>query len=89
MRRAEITPEEADEILSAFRLLPLEIHPSAALLAPAFDLAIEFGRSVYDSLYVALAVAEECVLVTADGKLHAVISASPLSAHVGWVEDEV
>ena len=89
VRRAEITRDEADEILSAFGALPLEIRPSSALLAAAFEIAVEFDRSVYDSLYLALAVAEECALVTADAKLHSALAASPLAIHVQWVEAEV
>ncbi len=87
VRRAEITRDDAEEILNAFRALPLEIHHSAVLLAAAFELAVEFDRSVYDSLYLALAVAEECALVTADEKFHSVIRESPLTGHIQWVED--
>lgn len=89
VRRAEITHDEAHEILAAFVALPLEIRPSTALLAGAFELAVEFDRSVYDSLYLALAVAEECVMVTADAKFHSVLTASPLASHIRWVEEEV
>jgi predicted nucleic acid-binding protein len=89
VRRGEISRDEADEILAAFSAIPLDIHPSAVLLAGAFDLAVELGRSVYDSLYLALAVAEECVLITADGKFHSVVTMSSVANHVLWVEEEV
>jgi len=46
-------------------------------------------RSVYDSLYLALAVAEKCALVTADAKFHSVVVKSPLADHVHWVQDEM
>ncbi|SRR5581483_1240579 len=87
VRRAEITSVEAGEILHAFGALPLELSPSSALLAPAFELAVRLDRSVYDSLYLALAVAEECAMVTADAKFHSVLAASALAKHVRWVED--
>jgi predicted nucleic acid-binding protein len=89
VRRGEITRAEAGEILGAFTSLPLEIRPSSALLPAALELAIEFDRSVYDSLYLALAVAEECALVTADAKFHAVLAVSPLAAYIHWVEETV
>jgi predicted nucleic acid-binding protein len=89
VRRAELTPDDADEILEAFGGVPLEIRPSSVLLAAAFELAVELDRSVYDSLYLALAVAEKCALVTADAKFHSVVVASPLANHVHWVQDEV
>jgi len=89
VRREEITREEAVEIVNAFAKLPFEIRPSSILLPAAFELAIELDRTVYDSLYLALAVAEECALITADAKFHATIATSPLAGHVRWVEDEI
>lgn len=89
VRRGEIGRDEAADILRAFANLPVEIRPSSLLLPWAFEVAVELDRTVYDSLYLALAVAEECALVTADAKFHAAIAASPLAAHVRWVEDEI
>ena len=88
VRRTEITRAEAEEILRAFAAVPLEIRSSSDLLAAAFELACRLDRSVYDSLYLALAVAEECVLVTADARFHAVVAGSALADHVEWVEAE-
>lgn len=88
LRRAEITRPEADEIMKAFATLPLEIQPSAALLPAAFEIAAQLDRSVYDSLYLALAVAEKSILVTADSRLYGVVSESPLANHIHWVASE-
>lgn len=89
VRREEIGREEADEIMNAFAKLPFEIRPSSILLSAAFELAIELDRTVYDSLYLALAVVEECALITADSKFYSALAASPLAGHVKWVEDEI
>jgi predicted nucleic acid-binding protein len=89
VRRAEITRQEADQILGAFEKVALETHPSRVLLAAAFELAVALDRSVYDSLYLALAVAEECALITADAKFHSVIAQSPLASHIQWVEEDL
>ena len=89
VRRHEIEREEADEIMTAFAKLPFEIRPSVLLLSSAFELANELDRTVYDSLHLALAVAEECALITADAKFHATVRESPLAEHVQWVEDEI
>lgn len=86
LRRAEITKEEAAAILNAFGALPLEIHPSAALLTAAFHIAVSLDRTVYDSLYLALAAAENCVLVTADAKFHDAVRRSVLADHIEWIE---
>ena len=42
---------------------------SKDLLVTAFAIAAGFDRSLYDSLYVALAVATRCEMITADEKL--------------------
>jgi predicted nucleic acid-binding protein len=43
--------------------------PSLKLLDGAFQIAAEYGRTVYESLYVALAIQTESQLITADGRL--------------------
>jgi predicted nucleic acid-binding protein len=43
--------------------------PSYGVLNQAFEIALEFNRTVYDSLYVALASESMCELITADEKL--------------------
>jgi len=56
--------------------------PSAKLLPDALPIAFNFSRSVYDSLYVALAVQAKKQLITADERL-----ANALAAHlpVRWL----
>lgn len=89
VRRTDITREQADKILAAFDNLPLEVHPTSVLLPAAFDLAVALDRSFYDSLYLALAVAEDCGLITADAKFHSALKTSSLGGRVHWVEDEI
>ena len=88
VRRQEITPAEAIEILNAFPSMAIEIYPSGALLMPAFELAVALDRTVYDSLYLALAVAQDGALITADRRFHTAVVASPLARNVRWIEDE-
>jgi len=85
--RGELTPGEAREILHAFRAAPVAIQSSETLLEPALDLAIGLGRTVYDSLYLALAVLQECWMVTADRQFSDAVSQSPFAAHIHWVAD--
>jgi predicted nucleic acid-binding protein len=56
--------------------------PVLALLEDAFAIALTFDRSVYDCLYVSLAIVSKCELVTADERL-----ANALAAHlpVKWL----
>src|SRR5437899_588006 len=76
VRRGEISRGEADEILAAFDNLAIEVIPTKVLLPAAFQVAVALDRSVYDSLYVALAVAQECPLITADRKFHSAVLTS-------------
>jgi len=46
-----------------------ELVPAAGLLARAIDLAFSMTHPVYDCLYLALALDERAVLVTADERL--------------------
>jgi predicted nucleic acid-binding protein len=68
--RGELTVQEVEGIVNAFLSAgPIIAHPSHLLLRPAVDIAITFQRTVYDALYLALAVAEQGRLITADERL--------------------
>ncbi len=84
-RGGEITSSEARSILRALERVPLAVFPSRALLEAALDLALATRRSVYDSLYLALALALECRLVTADRRFANALAGGPLSASVVWL----
>jgi len=88
VRRDEITRAEGAEILAAFDKLQLELSPTRPLLAAAYEAAIALDRTVYDCLYLALAVAQNCALFTADRKFYSAVLTSPaLAAHIRWIED--
>jgi len=81
--RQELTRADAERIVTAFVLAcPVEIVPAAALIVSAVEIAMQHGRSVYDSLYVALATREGCEMVTADERLVNALAGTPLGQHV-------
>lgn len=86
-RRGDLTRDQAAAILQGFFDVHLEIYPSAPLADIAFSLATSLGSSFYDSLYLALAVAQDSAVITADQKFHAIVKASPLARHVRWIAD--
>ena len=49
------------------------------------EIALGTGRSVYDRVYLALAIALDCRLVTADERLVNAFADGPLGRHVLWV----
>jgi predicted nucleic acid-binding protein len=72
----------ASQALAALAGQNLPTTPSRDLLEEAFRIAITFDRTVYDGLYLALALRLQAPLVTADEKL-----ANAVSAHlpVRWL----
>src|SRR4051794_16457005 len=82
VRRGELSPTEANEVLADVMQLPLQITASQELIESALRIAVETGRTVYDSLYVALAVQADTVLLTADERLANAIAATRYASHV-------
>ncbi len=69
-RRGELEANDARKIIAAINeAFPVQIASSYQLLPVAFEIANAFERSVYDSLYLALAKVKEGILVTADERL--------------------
>ena len=82
-RAGDMDLTDAHAVLRQFRSArPVELRPSLPLLTNALDIAARLGRTVYDSLYVALAVARGCQLVTADERLVNALGGTPLAASV-------
>ncbi|HWB95725.1 MAG TPA: type II toxin-antitoxin system VapC family toxin [Bryobacteraceae bacterium] len=81
-RRGLISRDSAEEAIRATRGQAFPTVPSADLLEDALTIASTFDRTVYDSLYVALAVSINANFVTADERL-----ANALAAHlpVKWL----
>jgi predicted nucleic acid-binding protein len=70
-----------EQVRAVVRLFELD-----SLIDQAVRLALRFDRSPYDALYVALAVQEQCPLVTADRKLYDAIVPT-LPTIMLWIED--
>ena len=67
--RRLLTGDEASQIVEQFLSLPIEIHDNESLVSYAFEIAVATGRTVYDSLYLALAVESKGIMITADKRL--------------------
>lgn len=86
-RRKEIEANVAQGILQDFRRFPVDVHGSDLLVQTAWEIAVEFELTVYDSLYLALAQRTGCSLVTADSKFRNVLKSTRLAPFVLWIED--
>jgi predicted nucleic acid-binding protein len=82
VRRGRCTQETAETALGAIRERSLPTVSSIQLVDSALAIACAFDRSVYDCLYVALAVQTKGQFITADQRL-----ATSLAAHlpVKWL----
>jgi predicted nucleic acid-binding protein len=68
-RQGRCTAAEGEESFAASNHSGYRPRYRLPLLQPAFIIANQYGRSFYDSLYVALAVSLEATLITADERL--------------------
>ena len=65
---ARLQPAQAKEAIEEFLNIAFRVVPTKELVLGAFDLTIEFEISIYDALYLALALEYELPLVTADAR---------------------
>lgn len=86
-RQDEIDRVAAFDILGSFQTLPLLVFSSKLLTTTAWVLAQFFNRSFYDSLYLALAVNQECPMVTADRRLYNAVKQTSPEFSILWVEE--
>lgn len=66
VRRGLIDATRAEEAFNALLAVPLQLTPLSAHVSRAQALALQLGQTAYDSLYLALALTADAVLVTAD-----------------------
>ena len=85
-QRAEIAREAAQRILRDFRKFPIKTYAAKALLEHAWLLATQHQITVYDGLYLALAISRRCNLVTADRGFVDATKAEPFASIVVWIE---
>ncbi len=68
-RNGLLTGEELDEIAAGIQALPLRLSTHRGRLAGACRLAFQLDLTVYDALFLDLAVSHSALLITADTAL--------------------
>ena len=89
-RRGDISLERLREAWTAFEAVPLSFVETGPLMPAALEIAIGYGCTVYDALYVALAEArrdEAATLLTADRKLVTRFAGTPFAGSVRMLEE--
>jgi predicted nucleic acid-binding protein len=85
--RGEVTEDVAADALSLLLRVDLAVTAAANLAPQAFAVACELRLTVYDSLYVALALESNTPLVTADRRLCNVLRTAVLGDRAIWIGD--
>ena len=84
-RAGELNTQELNQISDAIWFSPKTVHASRSLLSSARDISQTLSIAVYDSLYLALAIALDCPLVTADRKLYQALFNTALEPFAWWI----
>ncbi len=87
VQRGQLARPDAVAILLLLPQLPITRHALGPLVPPAFTIADQTARTVYDCLYVALAVQLGGAMVTADDRLVNALSGTSWSANVARLQD--
>ena len=77
-RRGDLTDEFVREAFAILDDVPIRSIAIRQHIAAAYAIATELDRSAYDSLYLAVALAERATLVTADAKFAAAVHSHPI-----------
>jgi len=85
VRSGQLMPHKAAEFMHSFHRAPVIRHSVRSLVDLALDLAIQTRQSVYDSIYLALAVRRRLRLVTADRRFAEGLAPTIYVSRVIWV----
>jgi predicted nucleic acid-binding protein len=87
IRREELTAEEGQQLVADIGQIAVETVSCRALAEDAHALASATGRTVYDSMYIALAVRLNTRAITADGRLESALKRLPaVAGHIQLVQ---
>lgn len=86
-RRNQLSRLEVAAAISGLRALTIAMHSRDELLERAVDIATSHDRSVYDSMYLALAEDLDLPLITADRRLYNAIAGTALASRIRWIEN--
>jgi len=78
---------EGRRYVADFAAPPLTLFASTDLLTEAYRLAVETTRTAYDCLYLALAQAQGCAMVTADERFYNALERTPYRDSIVWIGD--
>lgn len=87
LRRGELDAADAAALVGEMLRVPVATHGGVDLVGPALTLAANTGRTVYDCLYLALAIREKIPVLTGDERFANALLAGPFAKHIRFVGD--
>ncbi len=87
IRQGKLTGDAGRLALRALRVVPVRMRRTQTLVDAAWEIALRCNRTVYDSLYLALAMVLGAPLVTADRRFYDVVARNGLGEHMIWIEE--
>ena len=85
VNRRELQANEAPLLLNGLRQVELILTATPDLVDAALGLALRAHCTVYDAVYLALAIHDDSRLVTADRRLESAAVRSGLGRHIAWL----
>lgn len=87
VRRGEVSRRDGEGLVADVGRAAVQTVPCRALAADAYALASASGRTVYDAMYLALALRLDTRLITADERLAGALAAMPaVVSHIQTVQ---
>jgi predicted nucleic acid-binding protein len=87
VKRGQMLEEDAKRIVTAISIRKWRIHLHGQIMVSAYEGAKMTGQTVYDWVYLALAISLDCELITADGKFYNALENTPFKSNLKWVGD--
>lgn len=69
-RRKQLSVAQATQGFQLMERCAPRLYDTRPRLGPALEIALKYHLSLWDSVYIALAIEHDCPLITADKRLH-------------------
>jgi len=85
IRGKAVSHADGMEAYEDFFRAPVHVLPARPLAHQAMKLALKSGQSLYDCLYLSLAISETGLFATADGRFWKAMKATPHAKHIHFI----
>jgi len=87
VKRGQMSDEDARRIITAISRRKWRVHSHREIIVSAYAGADATGQTVYDWMYLSLAISLSCEFVTADEKFYYALQNTPFKSNLKWIGD--